>query len=521
MRKSVVFISFLLMILSFWSCSENKQQEDKIGLIPCQLTENGKWGYTDFEGNLVIDTLFTEAPSYFREGYALIMNADRSYDFIDKTGKKMGRKFVSATLFSEGLACVVEKDGAPFFINTKFEKVFELKDAYYVGMFSEGLVRFSNKEGKWGFADMTGKIAVKPQFDNVMNFSEGYAIVLKKESDSVSKYGFINNKGEVVLPYADTIKAIQSFRGGLAAYNNGKGWGFLDYTGKAAIAADPDREEVTPFYGEYASYKEGDVWGLMDKKGEKTGYPKFEMPVRYFNGSSIILENNKFGFMNDKEEVVIKPIFKEVAVPFLSSNAIVKAGNNYIIIDPQGRQVGKAHFRNINPLFITVDEELQTIISNTPEVAAIEKARTDSLNALKQAQTAASDSLQQQQMMMQQQGMLEQQLQQQQMQQQQFIQQYLNLSPRDFAIKMAEATERVIKEGGNRMDVVADGLYRVTVLMNMVAQQKQNDRAYMEEFKKNMIIYYKPVEDKYKDTFVKAQEYINQKMQEIQARQKK
>ncbi len=51
------------------------------------------------------------------------------------------------------------------------------------------------KGALWGYADTTGKILIAPEYNKVEFFSEGKAIVTKNE-----KLGFINTKGEVIIP---------------------------------------------------------------------------------------------------------------------------------------------------------------------------------------------------------------------------------------------------------------------------------------------------------------------------------
>ncbi len=48
--------------------------------------------------------------------------------------------------------------------------------------------------GSWGYIDMSGKIAINPQFDNAKPFSDGLARV-KKMGD----WGFINPEGKITI----------------------------------------------------------------------------------------------------------------------------------------------------------------------------------------------------------------------------------------------------------------------------------------------------------------------------------
>ncbi|MCL2816465.1 MAG: WG repeat-containing protein [Oscillospiraceae bacterium] len=61
--------------------------------------------------------------------------------------------------------------------------------------FSEGLVDLC-KNGKFGFADTTGKIVIPFEYDDAYCFAEGLAAVEKN-----GKWGFINKLNEAVIPF--------------------------------------------------------------------------------------------------------------------------------------------------------------------------------------------------------------------------------------------------------------------------------------------------------------------------------
>ena len=52
-----------------------------------------------------------------------------------------------------------------------------------------------DERGKFGYIDETGRIAIKPQFDQAYPFTEGLAAV-----SIGSKLGFIDTAGKVVIP---------------------------------------------------------------------------------------------------------------------------------------------------------------------------------------------------------------------------------------------------------------------------------------------------------------------------------
>ena len=119
----------------------------------------GKWGYVDGEGNVAIPLEFDFA-SPFSEGLGLIETGGKS-GFVDPQGKMViAPQFAVAGSFSGGLAAVQRNIGDKMgYIDTKGTMVipaqFEPSDdfAYHLaGTFSESRVGVMVK-GKWGFLD--------------------------------------------------------------------------------------------------------------------------------------------------------------------------------------------------------------------------------------------------------------------------------------------------------------------------------------------------------------------------------
>lgn len=119
-----------------------------------RFCRNGKWGYKDLKGRVVIQPIYDEA-FQFREDLACVEKAGR-LGYIDKEGNvKIDFIFDSASSFYEGLACVSDEKKAWFidqegnvFLDKYFEKV---------SPFNNGKALIKD-EGKWGFISKDGSI---------------------------------------------------------------------------------------------------------------------------------------------------------------------------------------------------------------------------------------------------------------------------------------------------------------------------------------------------------------------------
>lgn len=122
--------------------------------------------------------------------------------FIDGEGNVViPPKYEVAEDFSEGLALVAEYGwGRAYgFINTRGEVVIPpLEGITVLGAFHEGLC-VVEVDGKSGYIDKTGAMAIAPQFDAAYDFKHGVALV-SSNAESDDHWGFIDNTGMVIVP---------------------------------------------------------------------------------------------------------------------------------------------------------------------------------------------------------------------------------------------------------------------------------------------------------------------------------
>lgn len=206
---------------------------DGIGAV----AKDGRWGYTDFSGHIVIPLQF-DFVGDFDKGLARVSQGGK-YFFINRKGERISPEFDGAFDFSEDLAAVMVGDKVGYIGR---DGTFVLPPVHQGASgidFSEGLVAV-RIEGKVGFMDATGSIIVKPSYDDAYPFSEGRAPV--KAGD---KWGYIDMKGNLVVPLQYRIAHM--FAEGVASVlltDNGK-WGYIDRTG--AFALSPVYDSAMPF----------------------------------------------------------------------------------------------------------------------------------------------------------------------------------------------------------------------------------------------------------------------------------
>lgn len=142
------------------------------------IEQNGKWGYANKYGNVVIKPQFSGV-GRFSDGLALVWSGGRS---VTDPGVlwfvKMG---------------YIDRNGH-WVIQSRFMY-------YFFYDFSEGLVPFRQQFSKWGYMDRTGKIVIRPRFDWAANFSGDTAPVLMHGICAhIDKTGRIIDQSQTVLP---------------------------------------------------------------------------------------------------------------------------------------------------------------------------------------------------------------------------------------------------------------------------------------------------------------------------------
>ncbi|MDD6889733.1 MAG: WG repeat-containing protein [Bacteroidales bacterium] len=266
------------------------------GMIAVKL--NGKWGYINETGKLIIPFVYDEAWA-FSEGLATVALGiawgciDKAghevipvkYDYvsdcsnnglhfaslndeefiIDKTGRELirevnhGEDLDLFPDFHEGMASV-RYNGKYGFLNDKGDEVIPFKYDC-AGHFNEGLAAVKS-DGKWGFIDKADNIVIPFRYDDARSFNEGVAAVKFN-----GKWGFIDKNDNVIIPfkYDDAGR----FNEGWANVESDEKWGFIDKADNVVISFRYDYADEFDKKGLAAARLKGKL-GDIDRQGNFT-----------------------------------------------------------------------------------------------------------------------------------------------------------------------------------------------------------------------------------------------------------
>jgi len=281
---------------------------EEVVLFPVKV--EGKYGYIDKEGKIVIQPKFAAA-SRFAEGLAGVQNDTGKWGFIDGSGSyRIQPAFEAVQFFSEGLAAVMQGE-------------------------------------QYGFIDSNGKMVIEPKFAGAKGFKDGFATVVRAEKMAntvVQTSGFIDKQGKYLV---ELLSDAGGFSEGLAAARwMGQYFSYIDTSGKKVIEPGPGANRHFQRAGEFSeglapvALQQTGRWGYINRRGEIVISPKFGMAQSFSEGRAAVVDRSgKWGYIDSSGKMVIQPKFSEAAA-FLNGLAQVGLDGTKIgYIDQDGKYV--------------------------------------------------------------------------------------------------------------------------------------------------------------------------------------
>jgi hypothetical protein len=171
--------------------------------------------------------------------------------------------------------------------------------------FVNGYAIFDNMDRKFGFINNKGEVVIEPTFTSFGDFYGGLAWAKNEEKLS----GYINTKGEWVIQ--PSYNATHDFDGksGMAMVKILNEWFYID---KAGVALKLDFDKIDDFHNGIAIGRKGDKIGFIDKTGKWIIGPQFEAARDFENGYAAAKNKGKWGIINTKGEWIIKPAYDAI-----------------------------------------------------------------------------------------------------------------------------------------------------------------------------------------------------------------
>lgn len=321
------FLVILACLVTGEFCFAQPQPPSQLFVVE----KDGKSGFIDITGKLVIPLQFDQADS-FHEGLALVVIKGRK-SFIDISGHALFEaKYDVIREFSEGLCAVnvgekrianiglISDPGKWGYIDKTGKLVIPMKYTHAEN-FSEGLAAIKDGD-KGAFIDHDTKVVFEVPLDVTLGFHEGIAGVLYKGS-----LAYFDRAGKKISPPLEYGPKSNSFSEGLVPVEMRGKTGYMDRSGKIVI--QPQFEDAEDFRGGLAPVKiHGDetTWCPRDQSGSRKGF------------------TNKWGYIDKTGKIVI-PAQYESAEPFSEGLGAIQNCDEAFYIDRAGKKIILGNFR--------------------------------------------------------------------------------------------------------------------------------------------------------------------------------
>lgn len=250
--------------------------------------------------------------------------------------------------------------------------------------FAENLFPFISDE-RIGFVNEAGKIVIKPEFDEALPFSEGFAAVcvdgkynfmnekglypftdlpkslcmvnffhnkfavIGENSNGKIMFGYMDTKGKIIIPCQ--YKEANSFKSGMAVVMNfDNKYGVI--TDEGLIALPFDYQCIAPGFSEdklITRKDEQSSWTVLDTKfKEAFSVADIDFLDSFSGGMAILVKNGKYGFVDEKGNPVIENKYA-YAWPFSEGLASVSSDEGCGYINTSGDVIIPLTFQNAMP----------------------------------------------------------------------------------------------------------------------------------------------------------------------------
>lgn len=295
----------------------------------------GKWGYKNTLGRVVIDPIYAQALEFEGEVAfaASIVEGAARYGLIDRQGAWLVEaEWDEVKPFSEGRACV-KKNNKWGYIDTAGRLVIDTlyAEAY---AFSGGLARVRTG-GKFGYLDEKGAWAIENIYLAANDFAQNRAFVVAGAPG--------NEQGLLIDSAGETVADMKQKRGtryseGLAVLKMGADiYGYVNLDGKTAFSETFER--AMPFSEGLAAVRKEGKWGYIDPNGNMAIEAKFSDAKSFSEGLAAVLlpRELRYCYIDAEGNEVIAPNYEE-AGPFQDGIAIVTRGPETRLLDMSGEE---------------------------------------------------------------------------------------------------------------------------------------------------------------------------------------
>ena len=172
---------------------------------------------------------------------------------------------------------------------------------------SQAYAIVENIDGKYGIINQKGKLLLKPIYDSITYFFDGFARIQVGD-----KYGLINTDFKIVLK--PTYDYISEFTGNIAILHHKDKYGCINK--KMELKIKPTYDRIYFQQEDFLRTTLDKKWGYLDNQCNVLSKPIFDYGYDFSNGIAKVVSDGKVGYLNSKGNLIVKPIFTKESSPF-------------------------------------------------------------------------------------------------------------------------------------------------------------------------------------------------------------
>lgn len=319
--------------------------------VPFKAQSGDRYGMISTDGKVLFEDEFDNEPSVALGGVFSVVGSDGKLKYYTADAKpaQVGKDSYTQGGYCDGSVIPVVKEGGPVILVDKTGK--EVASLAKAGgkqvratgkYFSDGLLMFVNEDGKFGYFNSKGEVAIEAQFTLAMPFNEGFALVTKSKEGETPTYFAIDAKGKQVPGLKideDRLGVPFCYDGVFVAGNKAYG-----KDGEMLFRVPSDWDYLSAYNDGYASFGEGDKSGVCDKEGKEVIRAKYDYVVR-IDGCFLAVDETSDGYdvafvdENDDEKAKIDGVSSFTVMS--PGRILIGDGDEYYFVDASGKEVGK------------------------------------------------------------------------------------------------------------------------------------------------------------------------------------
>ncbi|MFC5471267.1 WG repeat-containing protein [Cohnella suwonensis] len=283
--------------------------------------KNGKYGYINDEGDIVVKPIFDQV-DYFSNGLGLV-NYKGKIGFINYAGEYVLEPVYDwASSFSDN-RCVVDLGTRSLVITKAGEIISEIDRISYefFWQFSEGIVKVETRDRLIGFMNEHGSWVIKPKYKEAGHFNDGFAWVTLPSGRTV----YIDDN-ERILQVPQGYSVGCAFSEGVAIVSQRFSCGVIDTKGTLLLDHLPF---TTDFFKEgLLAIKCEHQYQYINIHGEVVIEPAFDEAFSFSNGVAMVDIKGRTSFIDKSGRLLYKPQkYYNTIMQSIRENTIFKTGH--------------------------------------------------------------------------------------------------------------------------------------------------------------------------------------------------